>query len=99
MEKDDYLDNLYLSIKAIGLVQNQWELSALCGRTPSWFSAIKARQLPLTAAAAINLSIKLRYLANRDEHDSKRDSILALSNSILQDALDRADRRAADRML
>ena len=59
MKNDEFLEHIYEGVKALGLVDNQWDFSLMCGRTGTWFSCIKARDLPLTADAAITLGLNI----------------------------------------
>ena len=58
-----FLEKTYNDVKALGLVKNQCEFSILCGRTATWFSAIKTRKLPLTTNATLTLSSNIRKRA------------------------------------
>lgn len=60
MDTNTFLDKLYNELKAMGLICNQYDFSVMCGRTPSWFSTLKARGLPITSDAALTLSHNIR---------------------------------------
>ena len=59
-----FSQTLYENCRTLGLVENQYEFSELCGRKTTWFSANKSRDLPMSTTAALTLSIRLRELAN-----------------------------------
>jgi hypothetical protein len=61
-----FLQSLYDNCKSLGLVDNQYEFSELCGRKTTWFSANKSRDLPISTTAALTLSIRLRERANNE---------------------------------
>ena len=49
MRNDELLEQIYNDVKALGLVEDQWTFSNMCGRTGTWFSCIKNRNLPMTS--------------------------------------------------
>ena len=59
MNNTQFLSNLYKSIQALGLVETQDDMSRLCGKTPTYFSCIKARNIPMSTSAAIALRMRL----------------------------------------
>ena len=59
MNNTQFLSQLYESVQALGLVETQDDLSRLCGRAPTWFSSIKARNIPMSTSAAIALKMRL----------------------------------------
>ena len=61
-----FLQSLYDSCKSLGLVQNQHQVSELCGRRTTWFSASKSRDLPISNTAALTLSIRLKHKADTE---------------------------------
>jgi hypothetical protein len=61
-----FFQTLYENCRTLGLVDNQYEFSALCGRKTTWFSANKSRDLPISTTAALTLSIRLRERANNE---------------------------------
>lgn len=64
MNNDYSLNSLYDEVKALGFVSNQYDFSTMCGRTPAWFSAIKAKRLPMTADAFLVLSYNINRKAS-----------------------------------
>ena len=65
-QNSPFLQLLYDNCRNLGLVQNQYEFSELCGRRSTWFSASKSRDLPLSKTAAVQLSIKLKHKADTE---------------------------------
>ena len=86
MKNEHHIDNIYKDVKALGLVANQLEFSVLCGRTPAWFSAIKARSLPITTDAMLTLSYNLRSRANDTGDLSICNGAKTLSSRLIEDA-------------
>lgn len=86
MENEQYLDNIYRDVKALGIVANQYDFSVLCGRTPAWFSAIKSRSLPITTDAMLTLSYNLRSRANDVGNLVVSESAVSLSEKLVEDA-------------
>jgi len=54
-----YLNDIYETCRILEIVKNQTEFSTLCGRTPSWFSVCKARNLKPSTDAILRLSLNL----------------------------------------
>ena len=86
MKNNQFLDNIYNDVKALGLVKNQCDFSLLCGRTAMWFSAIKARGLHMTADAALTLSHNIRTRAKDMVDATVYVSALRLSERLVEDA-------------
>ena len=63
MRNDKLLEQIYNDVKALGLVEDQWTFSNMCGRTGTWFSCIKNRNLPMTSDAFLTLSHNIRTRA------------------------------------
>ena len=63
MRNDELLEQIYNDVKALGLVTDQWAFSNMCGRTGTWFSCIKKRNLPMTSDAFLTLSHNIRTRA------------------------------------
>ena len=67
---NDFLQALYETCRTMGLVNNQYEFSALCGKQTSWFSAAKSLNRPLSVSALVTLQtrIKTRISADLPRH-------------------------------
>ena len=86
MRNEQFLDDIYNDVKALGLVSNQCDFSVMCGRTATWFSAIKARRLNMTTDAALTLSYNIRTRAT-DMVDAKvYVNALRLSERLVEEA-------------
>ena len=83
-QNSPFLQTLYDSCRSLGLVQNQYEFSELCGRKTTWFSASKSRDLPLSKTAAVQLSIKLKHKADTELPRKLQPSVRKLSNMLME---------------
>ena len=86
MKHRQFIHNLYINFKTLGIVANQYEFSSLCGRTPAWFSAIKARNLPMTSDALLMLCYNTRLKADACLNEDRKNAVLQLSDEILDQA-------------
>ena len=98
MRNDDYINSIYSEVKALGFVSIQYDFSVMCGRTPAWFSAIKAKRLPMTADAFLvlsyNISRKASIIVDVDAHTRA----ISLCKRLIEDAQQEANAKAS-RML
>ena len=86
MRNDKFLEQTFNDVKALGLVANQYDFSIMCGRTITWFSAIKSRDLPMTADAFLTLSHNIRTRAV-DLNDTRQHSAaVSLSERLIEQA-------------
>lgn len=83
MKNEQILDSIYQDVKALGLVNNQWDFSIMCGRTPAWFSCIKARNLLMTTDAVLTLSHNIRMKAQNTVDESTYAQAVALSDKLV----------------
>jgi hypothetical protein len=84
MKNDEFLEQIYEDVKALGLIENQWDFSLMCGRTGAWFSCIKARDLPLTADAALTLSLNIKSRIEGCGDESKQAVAEKLSKQLIE---------------
>ena len=84
MSNREYLQNIFLRLLAIGVVKSANDFSFMCGRTPTWFSSVKSRDLPLTSQAALTLSMSVRERI--DSVICDKSEIIAISEELLQHA-------------
>lgn len=84
MKNRDYIQNIYLRLLALGVAKNSIDFSLMCGRTPTWFSCVKSRDLPLTSQAALTLSMSVRERI--DSVISDKMEIIAISDELLAHA-------------
>ena len=81
-----FIENTYENLKALGFVDNQYDFSVMCGRTPTWFSAIKARNLSMTTDAVLTLSYNISRKAENVVDASTHDKAISLSKTLIERA-------------
>lgn len=86
MRNSDYLEHIYNDVKSLGFVDNQYDFSVMCGRTPAWFSAIKARNLRMTTDAVLTLSYNIRSRAENVIDSVKHEQAIVLSKTLIEQA-------------
>lgn len=86
MENTIFLEKTYSEVRALGVVRNQLDFSLLCGRTATWFSCIKARNLPMTSDALLTLSHNLSVWAQSLADAKTQSDVITLSEQLLQQA-------------
>ena len=86
MENTIFLEKTYSEVRALGVVSNQLDFSLLCGRTGTWFSCIKARNLPMTSDAVLTLSHNLSVRAQSLADAKTQSDVITLSEQLLQQA-------------
>jgi hypothetical protein len=89
MDTNIFLETIYTELKSLGLVGNQCDFSVMCGRTPAWFSTLKARRLPMTSDAALTLSHNIRLQATTKVDGDRYDHVIALSEAVIRHAQQR----------
>lgn len=94
MKNEDYLNSIYDEVKSLGFVTNQYDFSVMCGRTPAWFSTIKARGLPMTADACLTLSFNLSRKAIEAADRKTKKRALSLSQALVDGAQQQVSERA-----
>lgn len=92
--KDISDKSIYLRLRDAGLVRNQYEFSELCGRNPTWFSCIGARQLEMsiTALGLLVANLAIRAEATRDTAQHR--SLMALHALLSSELSARCQERA-----
>ena len=95
MENKQLLDSLYNDVKALGLASDQFDFSVMCGRSPAWFSAIKARNLPLTTDATLTLSYNIRHKAEAIADADTQSGAMRLSDLLIEQAQQQIGRKLA----
>ena len=86
MRNDELLEQIYNDVKALGLVEDQWTFSNMCGRTGTWFSCIKNRKLPMTSDAFLTLSHNIRTRAVELIDAKQHDAAVLLSEQLVEQA-------------
>jgi hypothetical protein len=83
MKQEHPIQSIYEELLELRIIQNQTDFSIMCGRTPAWFSCLKARDLPITADAALTLAYKLRRKAGTSICSDTHHRLMALSEKLL----------------
>ena len=86
MRNDEILEQIYNDVKALGLVEDQWAFSNMCGRTGTWFSCIKNRNLPMTSDAFLTLSHNIRTRAVELIDSTQHSAAVSLSERLIEQA-------------
>lgn len=79
------------------IIENQADFSVMCGRTPAWFSCLKARRLPITTDAALTLAFKLRRKARTSVCPVKYKQLMSISERMLECAEQQVAKKVAFR--
>ena len=87
--------NIYDELLELKVIQNQIDFSIMCGRTPAWFSCLKARRLPITTDAALTLAFKLRRKARTSICPATHDSLMNISERLLECAEQQVAKKVA----
>ena len=90
MTDETFLQTVYQQFNTLGLADTQDEFSRLCGRTPTWYSSLKARRLPMSTAAAITLHTKLGQQISAGMPRRLRPLARAVRKELLQFARNRS---------
>jgi len=98
MEHRKSIQNIYETVKAIGLVKNQYDFSKLCGRTAAWFSCVKTRNQPFTHSAALTLSLSLRMSASEMLEEQRYRQAIELSELLLDGTYDSIRKKQAEHL-
>lgn len=86
MNNNHPMQHIYEELKELRVVSSQSDFSRLCGRTPMWFSCLKARDLPLTSDAALTLAYRLRRIAKNSLCEETHKRLMHISDVLLTDA-------------
>ena len=84
MKEKHPIQNIYDELLSMRIIENQTDFSVMCGRTPAWFSTLKARRLPITTDAALTLAFKLRRKARTSVCPHKYQQLMAISDRLLE---------------
>jgi hypothetical protein len=84
LRNDEFLEQIYNEVKALGLVADQWAFSNMCRRSGTWFSCIKKRNLPMTSDAFLTLSHNLRVQAKEMVDTKTHGDVLMLSERLIE---------------
>ena len=84
MNTNHQIQKVYEELREMCVVDNQSDFSRLCGRTPMWFSCMKARELPLTSDAALTLAYRLRRIAKNSLSENTHHRLIRISDALLE---------------
>ena len=95
MKEKHLIQSIYEELIDLRIIENQTDFSVMCGRTPAWFSCLKARRLPITTDAALTLAFKLRRKARTSICPQTHDSLMAISERLLECAEQQVAKKVA----
>ena len=84
MSDNQILHSLYNEALSIGIVNNQYAFSRLCGRKHNWYSCAKSIGRKMSIAVMITLAVKLDHLDLSYLPPAKRQEAKSFANSIWQ---------------
>jgi len=93
MNENYSIQSVYDELKELNILTNQTDFSLLCGRTPMWFSCIKARKQPISSDAVLTLAYKLRRIAKSSLSEVTHDRLLVISDNLIETANNNIRRR------
>lgn len=86
--------SIYRRVRDLGLVRNQYEFSALCGRTTTWFSAIGAKRLEMSIASLGLLLANIAMRAEATADVARRAALMELHSQLSRELTARCQERA-----
>ena len=95
MKEKQSIEGVYYSLKALNIVYNQADFSRLCGKSSMWFSCLKARNLSITADAALTLAYKLRRKARTSICPTTYCELMKISDDLLELAEQKIEKKIA----
>ena len=78
---------LLSELKKLGIVQTQYDFSRLCGKNPSYYSAMRAKGFGLKLASLTFLSARLRK-RSANVSDPKVSMVLSYADRVVQEAIE-----------
>lgn len=97
MKEKHPIQTIYDELLSMRIIENQTDFSIMCGRTPAWFSTLKARRLPITTDAALTLAFKLRRKARTSVCPATHDNLMDISERLLECAEQQVAKKVAFR--
>lgn len=82
MTNKQFLQSIYDTVKALGVVGSQYEFGHLCGREQSWFSCAKSVDRQMTVGAMVSLAVSLQNLPPERVSRSARPHVKKLTAEI-----------------
>lgn len=95
MKEKHQIQNIYDELLELRIIENQTDFSVMCGRTPAWFSCLKARRLPITTDAALTLAYKLRRKARTSICPTTHNRLIAISDNLFKIAENKIEKKIA----
>ena len=95
MKEKHPIQTIYDELLSMRIIENQTDFSVMCGRTPAWFSTLKARRLPITTDAALTLAFKLRRKARTSICPATHESLMEISERLLECAEQQVAKKVA----
>ena len=95
MKEKHPIQSIYEKLLELGIIENQTDFSIMCGRTPAWFSCLKARNLSITADAALTLAYKLRRKARTSICPTTYCELMKISDDLLELAEQKIEKKIA----
>jgi hypothetical protein len=84
MKEKHPIQTIYEELLELRIIENQTDFSIMCGRTPAWFSCLKARRLSITADAALTLAYKVRRRARTSICPITHSKLIAIGDELLE---------------
>jgi hypothetical protein len=83
MQNTNYhLNEIFQNCRELHIIRTQSEFSALCGRTPHWFSSCKSQNLPASTEALLMLSFKINTAIKSSVPKHLRSRVKSLNQNI-----------------
>ena len=80
--KNNHLNEIFENCRELHIIRTQSEFSALCGRTPHWFSTCKSQNLPASTEALLTLNFKIHTALKSQVPKHLRARVKSLNQNI-----------------
>jgi len=84
MQHRDFSECLFETALALNITKSQYHFSSLCGRKPSWFSAIKAPSRPISTQALVTLVMNIGLRMNEKRHNCNKKKLQQFQKIVWQ---------------
>jgi hypothetical protein len=81
---------IFSSLAESQVVRNQQQFSRLLGRSPSYFSAMQSKQMPISVSSLVKLALELRKRAAYDSNTQRSALLNSLCDTIYSEICDRS---------
>jgi hypothetical protein len=78
---------LLAELKKLGIVQTQYDFSRLCGKNPSYYSAMRAKGFGLKLGSLTFLASRIRKRSS-EVRDPKVSMVLSYADRVVQEAIE-----------